>query len=155
MTLHPNPIVASIVGAVAVLVWRLRETTTPVTTRKLLIPPLGMSTGFSMFLFPPTRIPLAWGLLAFLVGVVAFSGPLIATSKLIRQGDVIMMKRSRAFLGILLVLLAVRFALRSYLEKVIDPIQTGSLVFVLAFGMLLPWRIAMYSRYRQMVAAAT
>jgi membrane protein CcdC involved in cytochrome C biogenesis len=51
---------------------------------------------------------------------------------------------------ILLALLAVRLAARSWVERYIDTVQTGSLLFLLASGMLLPWRIVMYLRYRSL-----
>ena len=111
-----------------------------------------MSTGFGMFLVPQTRVPLAWGLAAFLAGVVFLSYPLVHTSALTRSGDAILLKRSRAFLVILLALVAARLAARSYVEQIVDATPTGSLFFLLAFGMLLPWRIVMYLRYRALTA---
>jgi membrane protein CcdC involved in cytochrome C biogenesis len=77
----------------------------------------------------------------------------VQTSALTRQGDAILLRRSRAFLVILLVLVAVRLAARSYVEKYVDTVQTGSLFFLLAYGMLLPWRVVMFLRYRALVAA--
>jgi membrane protein CcdC involved in cytochrome C biogenesis len=144
---------SSLVGAAAVLAWRVREARTPVTARKILIPPLGMSTGLLMFAVPAARIPWAWGAAAFLAGVVFFSYPLILTSALTREGGDVMMQRSRAFLWILLGLLALRLALRAYVEALVSPMQTGALFFLLAFGMILPWRLAMYRRYRALVAS--
>jgi membrane protein CcdC involved in cytochrome C biogenesis len=141
-------LIGSLVGGTAVLVWRIRETQRPVTAAKILIPPLGMTTGFCMFLAPQTRVPFTWGLAAFLIGAVFFSYPLVHTSALTRSGDAILLKRSRAFLVILLALLAIRLAARNYVEGYIDAVQTGSLFFLLAYGMLLPWRIVMFLRYR-------
>jgi len=146
-----STLIATLVGGAAVLVWRIRETQRPVTAAKILLPPLGMASGFCMFLVPQTRVPLAWGLAAFLAGAVFLAYPLVRTSELTRSGDVILMKRSRAFLVLLLGLLAVRLVARSYVEQYIDAVQTGSLFFLLAFGMLLPWRIVMYLRYRALV----
>ncbi len=37
---------ASLAGLAAVMVWRVREGRTAVTIRKIVIPPLGMATGF-------------------------------------------------------------------------------------------------------------
>jgi membrane protein CcdC involved in cytochrome C biogenesis len=140
------------VGAAAVFAWRIRETQRPVTAAKILIPPLGMTSGFSMFLVPQTRVPFAWGLTAFLIGAVFLAYPLVQTSALTRQGDAVLLRRSRAFLVILLALVAVRLAARTYVEKYVDAAQTGSLFFLLAYGMLLPWRIVMFLRYRALVA---
>jgi membrane protein CcdC involved in cytochrome C biogenesis len=142
----------SLVGAAAVLGWRMRETRRPVTTAKLIVPPLGMSSGFAMFLFPPTRIPWTWGLLALLAGACLLSYPLSRTSELTREGAHIMLKRSKAFLFVMLALVTLRIVGRAYVEQHVSPLQTGSIFFLLAFGTLLPWRVALYRRYRQMLA---
>jgi membrane protein CcdC involved in cytochrome C biogenesis len=146
-------VAASILGAAAVLAWRVQETQTPVSIRKIVIPPLGMSTGFSMFASPLMRIPWRWGIGAFLAGALVFSYPLTRTSVLTRSGDQIRMQRSRAFLWILLGLVAVRFALRSVAEQYVSPLQTAALFFVLAFGMILRWRASMLVQYLRLRSA--
>ena len=146
--MHTTTLIGSLVGAAAILAWRIRETQRPVTAVKILAPPLGMTTGFCMFLLPAARVPFAWGLAAVLLGAIFLSYPLVHTSALTRQGDAILLKRSRAFLVILLALLAVRLAARTYVERYIDAVQTGSLFFLLAYGMLVPWRVVMFLRYR-------
>jgi membrane protein CcdC involved in cytochrome C biogenesis len=151
--MHPALIVTSVLGAGAVMAWRLRESSRPITARKIVIPPLGMSTGFSMFLYEPTRIPMAWAACALAAGALLLSYPLVKTSRLSREGAVVMLRRSRAFLWILLGLVAVRFAGRAYVERFVSPLQTGSIFFLLAFGMILPWRIAMLLEYRALLAA--
>ena len=148
-------VVASLLGAAVVLVWRHRESQRAVTLRSIVVPPLGMSTGFAMFVVPQTRVPLVAGLGAFLLGALVFSWPLVRTSSLHREGDVVMMKRSRAFLVILLGLVAVRFALRAYVETLATPLQTGELFYLLAFGMIVVWRGIMLVRYRALLATAS
>jgi len=150
---QPATIVGSLVGAAVILVWRIRETKRPVTAPKILIPPLGMATGFSMFVVPAMRVPVLWGVAAFAVGALFLSIALIHTSHLTREGDAIMMRRSRVFLVVLLGLVALRLLLRAYVEQYVSPAQTAALFFILAFGMLLPWRITMYLRYRRLVAS--
>lgn len=145
-------VIPSVIGAAAVMAWRLRETTRPVTAKKIIIPPLGMSTGFSMFALPATRIPLSWALCAFAIGALVLSFPLIRTSHLRREGEHIMLQRSRAFLVILLGLVAVRFAARAYVEQFVSPLQTGAIFFVLAFGMIVSWRTWMYLQYKALRA---
>jgi membrane protein CcdC involved in cytochrome C biogenesis len=147
-------LVATIFGAGAVLLWRIRETQSPVSARKILIPPLGMATGFSMFAYPPARVPLSWAVVALAAGALLFAIPLARTSTLERRGDTIVMQRSKAFLWILLGLVAVRIALRSYVEHLVTPIQTGGLFYLLAFGMIARWRTSMYLQYRKLVAPA-
>ena len=45
--------VVSLVGLVGVLAWRVREGRSAVTLKKIVMPPLGMATGFCMFFVPP------------------------------------------------------------------------------------------------------
>jgi membrane protein CcdC involved in cytochrome C biogenesis len=145
-------LVAPVAGGAAVLAWRFQETRTPVTARKLLIPPLGMSTGFFMFVSPAMRFPLSWGIGAFLVGALVLSWPLARTSSLERTGDVILMQRSRYFVVILLGLLALRLALHDSIGHLLPPKQTASFFFVLAFGMILRWRVSLYRSFRKLHA---
>ena len=145
---------AAVAGAATVMAWRVRETSRPVSLPGIIIPPLGMSTGFLMFLAPELRIPWSWALAAFLAGALLFSWPLARSSRLERAGDVIVFRRSRAFLVILLLLAAVRLALRSWIDRVVSPLQTGALFFVLAFGMILVWRLRMLRDYRRLHAEA-
>ena len=142
----------SLLGAAVIIAWRVRETTRPVTARKIILPPLAMSTGFTMFVYPPARIPILWAASAFIVGALFLSYPLVRSSRLVWSGDVIMLQRSRAFLWILLALVAIRFAARSYVGRYVNPLQTGSVFFVLAFGMISHWRLRMYLAYRQLRA---
>ena len=65
-------------------------------------------------------------------------------------GDVVMLKRSRAFQRIIVALFALRIAARSYVEQYVNAIQTGALFFVLAFGMILTWRVRMYIELRKL-----
>jgi membrane protein CcdC involved in cytochrome C biogenesis len=150
---HPPPalyLAATIAGAVVLLVWRFRETSTPVSIRSLVIPPLGMSTGLGMFVVPQTRVPLSWAILALAVGAIAFAWPLMRSSKLTRLGDRVFMKRSRAFLWILLALIGVRFALRAWIEQHVSPLQTGSLFFLIAFGAIVRWRVSLVLEFRRL-----
>lgn len=144
-------LVSSLIGAALVLAYRVRESTRPITTRKIVIPPLGMSTGFCMFLYAPARIPLLWAAAAFALGALVLSYPLVKTSKLTRMGEVVMLRRSPAFLWILIGLVAIRIGLRSYVGQFVDPLQTAALFFVLAFGMIVVWRTRMLLDYRQLV----
>ncbi len=140
--------VASVAGLAGVLVWRVREGRTAVTARKILIPPLGMATGFSMFVLPAFRVPWSWAIIAFAIGAVALAYPLLLTSSLERTGEVIMMKRSGAFFTVIIVLAAIRYLARGYFDSLLTMEQTGALFFILAFGMILRWRMDMFFKYR-------
>lgn len=144
-------LVSSVIGAALVLAYRVRESRRPITARKIVIPPLGMSTGFSMFIYAPMRIPTTWALSAFLLGALVFSVPLIRTSKLTHADGSIMLQRSRAFLWILLGLVVLRIGLRTYVERYIDPLQTAAIFFILAFGMVIVWRIRMLLDYQRLL----
>ena len=69
-----------------------------------------------------------------------------------REGDVVVMRRSSAFFFIIIGLAALRLALRQYVEQYVSMTQTAALFFVLAFGMLLPWRLVTFLRYRAIEA---
>ncbi len=146
--------VATLAGMAAVFVWRVREGRTAVTVRKILIPPLGMATGFCMFVAPGFRVPWTWAVPAFLVGAFALAYPLLATSRLERDGDAIMMKRSGAFFAVVIVLATIRFLAHSYLDTLITVEQTAGLFFVLAFGMILRWRLSMLLEFRALTAGS-
>jgi membrane protein CcdC involved in cytochrome C biogenesis len=145
---------AAVAGLTGVLIWRVREGRTAVTVKKIVMPPLGMATGFSMFVVPEFRVPLMWGVAAFLVGALALAYPLLATSRLEREGDAIMMKRSGAFFAVVVVLAIIRYAARGYLDTVMSVDQTAGLFFVLAFGMILRWRISMLREFRALTASS-
>jgi membrane protein CcdC involved in cytochrome C biogenesis len=113
-----------------------------------------MSTGFSMFLVPSFRVPWAWAATAFLIGATILAYPLLRTSRLVRQGDAVMMRRSSAFFVVILFLAAVRLMARGYLDTVLSAKQTAALFFVLAFGMILRWRARMFLEYRELTSAA-
>jgi membrane protein CcdC involved in cytochrome C biogenesis len=144
-------IATSVVGALAILVWRIRETHRPISPRAILLPPLGMSTGLAMFLIPAFRVPWTWGLAAFATGATALAYPLVRSSKLQLTDGAVMMQRSRAFLAILLGLAALRIGLRDYVGHLLPPRETASIFFLLAFGMIVRWRLWMYLRYRAIV----
>jgi membrane protein CcdC involved in cytochrome C biogenesis len=153
MQLPPvTSILASLAGLIAVTTWRLREVRTAVSLRKIVIPPLGMATGFCMFLVPAFRIPWAWAGAAFLIGLCALAWPLLLTTRLIRQGDAIMMKRSSAFLAVLFTLAAVRFLARGYFDTILTVQQSAALFFILAFGMIVCWRAKLLIDFRRLTA---
>jgi membrane protein CcdC involved in cytochrome C biogenesis len=146
--LHIASLVGSIVVAILVLFVRLRASAKPMTIMKIIMPPIGMSTGFLMFVAPIMRIPWILAAEAFMVGVICFSYPLIRTSRFDQQESGIYMLRSKAFVWILLFLLVIRLVLHQYVEEYITIYQTGAVFFILAFGMLLPWRIWMYREFK-------
>ncbi|MCC3375134.1 CcdC family protein [Cohnella sp. REN36] len=141
-------LVASLAAGATVIAVRLRATKKPATLSKIIAPPLGMATGFLMFVSPLVRVPWLWALGAFLVGALFFSYPLILTSRFEVANGHVYLKRSKMFIVIIVALLAVRILLHDVVERYVSIPQTAGLFFLLAFGMLLPWRLVMVKRFK-------
>ena len=155
MNLLPGAsLTSAVLGFLAVMAWRIREGRTAVTARKILIPPMGMATGFCMFLAPQFRMPWTWAAGAFAIGALVLAEPLIRTSRLKLVGDTVMMHRSRAFFLVVIGLAVVRFAAKGFFDKLLTLQQTAGLFFVLAFGMIVRWRVSMFLEYRRIMGLA-
>lgn len=103
-----------------------------------------------MFIVPVFRVTFSELLEAVLVGML-FSIVLIKTSRFeIRDND-IYLKRSKAFGFILIGLLLIRVVAKIILSSEIDLGQLSGMFFLLAFGMIVPWRVAMYVQYRKLL----
>jgi len=142
--------VVLIIGALAVIAVRWQAAKRPTSARKIMIPALGMISGFLMFVIPILRVPWLYALIAFAAGWL-LSPPLIWTSQMRVEGDKVYLRRSPAFILVLIGLLIVRLILDNVISKYVTLPQTGGMFFILAFGMLLPWRIVMLLRYRSIV----
>ncbi len=95
------------------------------------------------------HVHVTYALFAFFVGTL-LSYPLIVTSKFEVIGKDIYLKRSKAFVFILIGLVLLRLALKSYVGMYVSMEETAGLFFILAFGMIVPWRIAMYVEYMKL-----
>ncbi len=129
-----------------VMVLRMRASKKPTNEKKIIIPPIAMSSGALMFLFEQFRVPPMQILEAAAVGMV-FSSILIATSKFEVRGQDIFLKRSKAFVFILIGLLVFRIIAKMILSSSIDVGELAAMFWILAFAMLLPWRIAMLIQF--------
>lgn len=143
-------LLSTLIGSTVILFWRRREARSPVTLAKIIAPPLGMSTGFSMFAYAPMRIPVSWALTAMAIGAVLFAVPLVRLSRLVIRENAIYLQHSRAFLLVLGVLVLFRLGLKNYIEQYLTVFQTGSLFFCLAFGMIVRWRVGMVAQFRKL-----
>ncbi|MRX70702.1 DUF1453 family protein [Bacillus lacus] len=139
---------AVLMGSLALFV-RMKASRKPATAKKIILPPIFMSTGALMFFHPMFRVTPLEFLEAITVGMI-FSILLIKTSKFEIKGEEIYLKRSKAFAFILIGLLAVRVIGKFYLSESIDVGVLSGMFWILAFGMIVPWRIAMYLSFRKL-----
>lgn len=135
--------------SIGVIIVRMKAQEYPVNEKKLILPPFFMSTGALMYVIPYFRITGSEALEAIAVGLI-FSIVLIWTSRFEIQGSEIFMKRSKAFPIILISLLLIRTVMKLVISSQIDPGQLGGMFFLLAFSMILPWRIAMLIKYKKL-----
>lgn len=139
---------AIFMGGMAFLI-RMRAAKKPATVKKIVLPPLFMSTGFMMFLYEPAQISSTQVLEALAIGLF-FSIFLVRTSKFEIRNEQIYLKNTKAFLFILVGLLLVRLILKYFLGFYIDPMHLSGMFFIVAYGMILPWRISMLISFKKL-----
>ncbi|HDX9589332.1 TPA: cytochrome c biogenesis protein CcdC [Bacillus pseudomycoides] len=135
--------------AVGMMFLRLKSAKKPVTLKKIILPPIFMSTGACMYFLPEFRLTSSEILEAVIVGLF-FSIFLIKTSKFEIRGKDIYLIPSKAFIFILVGLLAVRLGMKEYLSQSIDLGQLSGMFFLLAFAMIVSWRIGMYRSFMRL-----
>ncbi|MGM7681806.1 CcdC family protein [Cytobacillus sp. Hm23] len=140
--------IVAILMAIAVILIRMKAAKKPTNVKKIVLPPIFMSTGALMFIHPMFRVSSAELIEALTVGAL-FSILLIKTSKFEVRGEDIYLKRSKAFVFILIGLLIIRIIFKSYLSTQINYAELSGMFWILAFGMIVPWRIAMYFQYKK------
>lgn len=146
--------IGPVFGGLGLPLWRVQETRMPVTIKSIVIPPLGMSTGFGMFFSPATHVPWSWAFTALGFGEMVLSYPLLKSSRLEPRDGVIYMKRSRTFLWVIFGLFTLRIALHDYIGHLITPLQTAAVFYLMAFGMIVRWRATLYVKYRELTDSA-
>lgn len=152
-TTMPNPstvrtavLIGSACMALLAVGIRMRVAKKPTSLMKIIMPPVGMSSGFLMFLFPQTHIPWLYALGAIAAGML-FSIPLSRTSHFEVRDGAIYLQRSKAFFFILLGLLVLRLSAHGWIGEYVSLPETGAIFYLLAFSMIAPWRIAMLQRF--------
>ncbi|MDV2580696.1 CcdC family protein [Alkalibacillus haloalkaliphilus] len=147
-----HPIVAGLITVMAVImatgmiVVRMRASKKPASVKKIILPPLFMSTGALMFFVPYFQIEWILVVEAVIVGLL-FSILLIYTSNFeIKEND-IYLKPSKALGFILVGLLLIRLTWKAITGADISVGETSAMFYILAFAMLLTWRIAMLLKY--------
>jgi membrane protein CcdC involved in cytochrome C biogenesis len=148
-----NYVMITSIGAVCMAIFamfiRMKSAKKPASAKKIILPPLFMSTGALMFLFPMFRVTPLEIAEAVAIGML-FSILLIKTSAFEIRDNQIYLKRSKAFIFILIGLLVLRIVMKYFLSSSIDVGQLGGMFWILAFAMIVPWRVAMYMNYRKL-----
>lgn len=140
--------VVAVCMAVGVMFLRFKANEKPVTKRKLYCRQF-YEYRRNDVLLPEFRLTSLEIVEAISIGLI-FSIFLIKTTKFEIKGEHIFMKPSKAFIFILVGLLAVRVALKSYLSQSIDLAELSGMFFLLAFAMIVSWRIAMYRSFTKL-----
>ncbi|GAA0462016.1 cytochrome c biogenesis protein CcdC [Alkalibacillus silvisoli] len=147
-----HPLVAGFITVMAVLmatsmiIVRLRASKKPASVKKIILPPLFMSTGALMFFVPYFQIEWILVVEAVIVGLL-FSILLIYTSNFEVKENEIYLKPSKALGFILIGLLLVRIVWKSIIGEDISVGETSAMFYLLAFAMLVTWRIAMLMKF--------
>lgn len=141
-------VITFFMGTMAIIV-RSKSAKRPVSVKKIILPPLFMSTGAFMFVFKEFRVPPLQIVEALAVGML-FSLVLIRTTHFEIRDEAIYIKRSKAFAFILFGLLIVRLIGKLALSSTIDIGELGGMFWILAFGMIVPWRVAMLFKFNKL-----
>lgn len=141
-----------VLAIIALVMWRrISATKRPIKGSgvRFLLPLLFICFGFTMFTNPQLNVSLHFTeiLVSLAVGVV-MSIPLILTTNYeVRSDGNIYAKKSVAFIVSLVVLVALRMALRAYLHQ-FDSMTLYAMFYLVAVGYVAPWRIASFVKYR-------
>lgn len=109
---------------------------------------LFMLPGILLMFDAHVHAPVYEWIIAGALGIV-LSLPLIWTTNYeLREDNQIYAKKNMGFIAAFLVVVAIRFALRSYLDD-IDPQTLGALFMLVAFTYVLPWRIVSFIKFRK------
>lgn len=134
--------IGAVVMGILVIVIRQKASKTPLTMKKILIPPVAMSTGALMFVFPYFRLSPLHIFESVLIGLL-FSLVIIWTTKYEVKADDLYVRTTKAFPIILMSLLILRIALKYIFSLSTTPGEIGGMFFLLAFVMILLWRLSM------------
>lgn len=139
-----------IVMAITVNMLRVKSAHRPVNVKRIIIPPLMMSTGLFMFVIPFFRVTWLQVGEALVVGIL-FSLFLIRTTHFEVKNNDIYIRPSKAFIFILFGLLIIRMVIKYVIGHSIAFGELTGMFFLLAFGMLLTWRFTMLFKYRRLL----
>lgn len=140
--------VAFLMGAIVIVI-RMKAQKFPVNQKKIILPPIFMATGALMYIVPYFRLTGMEMLESLILGVL-FSTVLIWTSRFEVKGSEIFIRRSKAFPVILIFLLIIRTVIKIFISSEVNPGEIAGMFFLLAFCMIVPWRLAMLYKYKKL-----
>lgn len=135
-------------------VMRMRAHKRPINAKRIIIPPFAMSTGALMFIFEPFRLTTAEIVEVVILGALC-SLLLIWKTKFEIRDNEIYLQKSKAFVFILFGLLAIRIIVKLILQDSVDIGELAGMFFLLAFSMIICWRIAMLIKYQKVKTTVT
>ena len=141
--------VAVVLMGVMAMTVRAKSAKKPASAKKIIIPPIAMSTGALMFCFKFFWVPWTQVLEAVIAGLIC-STVLIATSHFQIVDDDVYLKPSKAFFFILIGLLVIRTVVKIFLSGSFHLGELGGMFWILAFSMIVPWRFAMLVRFNRL-----
>ncbi|EUJ32827.1 hypothetical protein MFLO_06029 [Listeria floridensis FSL S10-1187] len=130
-----------------IIVIRMKASKRPASIKGIILPPIMMSTGALMFVVPYFRVSGIDILEAVAMGLV-FSLILIWTTRFEIKNEEVYIKRTKSFPIILMTLLLIRILLKYLISGSVEVGELAGMFWIMAFAMIVPWRIAMYFQYR-------
>jgi len=124
----------------------------PTSVKRIILPPIFMSSGTLMFIFPMFRISLLELSEAVFVGILCSILLIKFTTFEVFDDDIYLIP-SKSFIFILFGLLLVRLTIKLIIGSQISFGETSGIFYILAFAMILSWRIAMVRKYVQLKSA--
>lgn len=140
--------------AVTMIFVRSKVAQRPTSVKRIILPPIFMSSGALMYIFPVFRLTLLEIGEVVIVGLL-FSILLIRFTKFDIFGQDIYLIPSKSFIFILVGLLAVRIVFKFIIGSFISFGTTSGMFYLLALVMIVSWRIAMVWKYLQLKSTIT
>src|SRR5699024_5842014 len=135
--------------AVTMIIVRLKAAKKPASVKKIILPPLFMSTGALMFFFSEFQVKWIQVFEAISVGMI-FSLFLIKTSKFEIRKQEIYLIPLKAFSLILFGLLGIRIVIKLIVGSSISLGETCGMFYLLGYGIILTWRLVMLYKFKQL-----
>ncbi|QFG00003.1 cytochrome c biogenesis protein CcdC [Psychrobacillus glaciei] len=121
--------------------------------KRILLPILYFFPALGLLFSPNMHVTWIWSSIAILVGMI-LSIPLIWTTQFeIREDQCIYAKKNISFFVAFIIILAIRFILRRYLNE-IDPSNVMALFMIVAISYIIPWRLISFLKFRKVYKAS-